>query len=45
MKMGWGWLRWTDRNETRLGYGLCILATIYFGGHVVVALLKARGWF
>ena len=45
MKLGWGRLRWTERDEDRLGYGLCILAALYFGGHILVAALKAAGWF
>ena len=45
MKLAWGRPRWTEKDETRLGYGLCIIATLYFGGHIVVALLRSRGWF
>jgi len=45
MKLGWGSLRQTERDESRLGYVICIIATLYFGGHIVAAVLRARGWF
>lgn len=40
MRLGFGEPRWTDRDESRLGYAICIIATIYFGGHIIAALLR-----
>lgn len=45
MRIGFGEPRWTARDESRLGRDLCILATLYIGGHIIAAVLRSRGWF